>query len=210
MNSYSRQSNSGSRRPQSNVASSPDIPQPGDPNGQFSEYKGPAVYQKPSGKSNRKIMQNAISHCCLCGEVNKEAKKKCLEVCCVYMLRVAHSQQQQFYSVLVNIPQNKVNNRSSRKRYEICPDVTVKMPKRFHRHRSCLFEHISHFYAAMALWLRRWIPNPEVPCSKPLDDSKVDSAIHPSEVDKMSTRNLWEVVVKSKLPPQSDSKPGGS
>ena len=45
----------------------------------------------------------------------------------------------------------------------------------------------------MAKWLRRWIPNPGVPCSKPLGGSKVDSAFHPSEVDKMSTRNFWEL-----------------
>ena len=31
------------------------------------------------------------------------------------------------------------------------------------------------------------------PCSKPLGGSKVDSAFHPSEVDKMSTRNFWEL-----------------
>ena len=41
--------------------------------------------------------------------------------------------------------------------------------------------------------LRHWIPNPGIPCSKPLGDSKVDSAFHPSEVDKMSTRNFWEL-----------------
>ena len=35
--------------------------------------------------------------------------------------------------------------------------------------------------------------------------SKVDLAFHPSEVDKMSTRNFWELVVKSKLPPPSGS-----
>ena len=32
-----------------------------------------------------------------------------------------------------------------------------------------------------------------VPCSKPLGGSKIDSAFHPSEVDKMSTRNFWEL-----------------
>ena len=48
-------------------------------------------------------------------------------------------------------------------------------------------------YGAMAKWLRRWIPNPGVPCSKPLGGSKVDSAFHPSEVDKMITRNFWEL-----------------
>ena len=41
--------------------------------------------------------------------------------------------------------------------------------------------------------LGRWIPNPGVLCSKPLGGSKVDSAFHPSKVDKMSTRNFWEL-----------------
>ena len=48
----------------------------------------------------------------------------------------------------------------------------------------------------IAKWLRRWIPNPGVPCSKPLGGSKVDSAFHLSEVDKMSTRNFWELIGK--------------
>ena len=58
-------------------------------------------------------------------------------------------------------------------------------------------------HGAMAYWLRCWISNPGVPCSKPLGGSKVDSDFHLSEVDKMSTRNIWEFVVKSKLPPRS-------
>ena len=45
----------------------------------------------------------------------------------------------------------------------------------------------------MAKWLRCWILNPGVPCSKPLGVSKVDLAFHPSEVDKMSTMNFWEL-----------------
>ena len=45
------------------------------------KYKGPSAYQRPRGKSNRKMIQNSIMHCCLGGEVNKEAKIKCLEVC---------------------------------------------------------------------------------------------------------------------------------
>ena len=32
-----------------------------------------------------------------------------------------------------------------------------------------------------------------LPCSKPLGGSKVDSAFHPSNVDKMTTRNFWEL-----------------
>ena len=45
----------------------------------------------------------------------------------------------------------------------------------------------------MALWLRCLIPNPGVPGSKPLGGCKINSAVHPSEVDKISTRNLWEL-----------------
>ena len=48
-------------------------------------------------------------------------------------------------------------------------------------------------------WLRRWIPNPGVPCSKPLGGSKVNSAFHPSEVDKMSNMNFWELNSKKKI-----------
>ena len=55
------------------------------------------------------------------------------------------------------------------------------------------FKHVDfRFYGAMAWWLRRWIPNPGVPCSDQLGGSKVGSAFHPSKVDKMSTRNFWE------------------
>ena len=42
-------------------------------------------------------------------------------------------------------------------------------------------------------WLRCWISNIGVPCSKPMCGSEVDSVFHPSEVNKMSTRNLWEL-----------------
>ena len=31
------------------------------------------------------------------------------------------------------------------------------------------------------------------PISKPLGRSKVESPFHPSEVDKMSTKNFWEL-----------------
>ena len=43
------------------------------------------------------------------------------------------------------------------------------------------------------VWLRYWIPNPGVPWSKPLGGSEVDSTLHFSEVDKMSTKNVWEL-----------------
>ena len=45
-----------------------------------------------------------------------------------------------------------------------------------------------------------------VPGSKPLGDSKVNSAFHPSEVDQISTRTYWGLlVVKSTLSPCSGS-----
>ena len=43
------------------------------------------------------------------------------------------------------------------------------------------------------VWLRCWISNPGVPCSKPLGGFKVNLAFHPSDVDKMSARNIWEL-----------------
>ena len=45
----------------------------------------------------------------------------------------------------------------------------------------------------MAQWLRHWIPNPWVPSSKPLGGFKVNTAVYPFEVDKMSTRYFWEL-----------------
>ena len=48
--------------------------------------------------------------------------------------------------------------------------------------------------------------NTGVPCSKQLGGSKVDLAVHPSEVDKIRARNFWQIrVVKAKLPPRSGS-----
>ena len=49
------------------------------------------------------------------------------------------------------------------------------------------------FYGAMAYWLRCWTANAGVPYSKPMGGSKVDSAFHPSEVNKMSTKNFWDL-----------------
>ncbi|XP_033726512.1 LOW QUALITY PROTEIN: calmodulin-regulated spectrin-associated protein 1-like [Pecten maximus] len=44
-----------------------------------SDYAGPKLFVKPSSKSNRHIIINAISHCCLAGSVNSELKAKVLE-----------------------------------------------------------------------------------------------------------------------------------
>ena len=41
---------------------------------------GPKLFVKPSSKSNRHIIANAISHCCLAGTVNTDVKNKVLDV----------------------------------------------------------------------------------------------------------------------------------
>ena len=43
-----------------------------------------------------------------------------------------------------------------------------------------------------------YIPDPGVMCSKLLGGSKVDSAFHPFKVDKMSTRNFWQLSGKKR------------
>ncbi|CAD5118166.1 DgyrCDS6898 [Dimorphilus gyrociliatus] len=43
------------------------------------DYTGPKLFVKPSAKSNRSIIMNAISHCCLAGDVNSDKKQKVLE-----------------------------------------------------------------------------------------------------------------------------------
>ncbi|KAL8578425.1 hypothetical protein ACOMHN_014924 [Nucella lapillus] len=44
-----------------------------------SEYAGPKLFVKPSAKSNRHIIINALSYCCLAGIVNTDMKNKVLE-----------------------------------------------------------------------------------------------------------------------------------
>ncbi|XP_031431343.1 calmodulin-regulated spectrin-associated protein 2a isoform X3 [Clupea harengus] len=43
------------------------------------EYTGPKLYKEPSAKSNKHIIQNALSHCCMAGKVNEAQKNKILE-----------------------------------------------------------------------------------------------------------------------------------
>ncbi|KAK0055546.1 calmodulin-regulated spectrin-associated protein 1 [Biomphalaria pfeifferi] len=44
-----------------------------------SDYAGPKLFVKPSAKSNRHIIINALSHCCLAGSVNTDMKNKVLD-----------------------------------------------------------------------------------------------------------------------------------
>ncbi|CAI9571562.1 unnamed protein product, partial [Staurois parvus] len=43
------------------------------------EYSGPKLYKEPSSKSNKPIIHNAISHCCLAGKVNEAQKNQTLD-----------------------------------------------------------------------------------------------------------------------------------
>ena len=52
---------------------------------------GPKLYVKPSQKSNRSIIVNAISHCCLAGVVNRAVKDKVLEASWQFPLDIDES-----------------------------------------------------------------------------------------------------------------------
>lgn len=41
---------------------------------------GPKLYKEPSFKSNKFIIHNAITRCCLAGKVNEPQKNKIVEV----------------------------------------------------------------------------------------------------------------------------------
>ncbi|TRY86175.1 hypothetical protein DNTS_030221, partial [Danionella cerebrum] len=43
------------------------------------EYSGPKLFKEPSFKSNKFIIHNALSSCCLAGKVNESQKKKIME-----------------------------------------------------------------------------------------------------------------------------------
>ncbi|XP_058230621.1 calmodulin-regulated spectrin-associated protein 1-B isoform X2 [Hemibagrus wyckioides] len=45
----------------------------------MAEYTGPKLFKEPSAKSNKPIIHNAISHCCLAGKVNEPQKNAILE-----------------------------------------------------------------------------------------------------------------------------------
>ncbi|XP_041727498.2 calmodulin-regulated spectrin-associated protein 1-B-like isoform X1 [Coregonus clupeaformis] len=45
----------------------------------MAEYTGPKLFKEPSSKSNKPIIFNAISHCCLAGKVNEPQKNTLLE-----------------------------------------------------------------------------------------------------------------------------------
>ncbi|KAM3611517.1 uncharacterized protein V6R79_019955 [Siganus canaliculatus] len=45
----------------------------------MAEYTGPKLFKEPSAKSNKPIIHNAISHCCLAGKVNEPQKNQVLE-----------------------------------------------------------------------------------------------------------------------------------
>ncbi|XP_033828059.1 calmodulin-regulated spectrin-associated protein 1-B isoform X2 [Periophthalmus magnuspinnatus] len=44
----------------------------------MAEYTGPKLFKEPSAKSNKPIIHNAISHCCLAGKVNEPQKNQIL------------------------------------------------------------------------------------------------------------------------------------
>ncbi|KAK1886145.1 Calmodulin-regulated spectrin-associated protein 3 [Dissostichus eleginoides] len=83
----------GNRTPPKKAPSRPDSPlvcvtpsklvnQNGDKDSETSaapEYTGPKLFKEPSFKSNKFIIHNALSRCCLAGKVNETQKKKIVE-----------------------------------------------------------------------------------------------------------------------------------
>ena len=51
-----------------------------EPSSPFILHNGPECYVKPSAKSNRKIIRNALCHVCLAGDVNASTKLLALKV----------------------------------------------------------------------------------------------------------------------------------
>jgi len=49
---------------------------------------GPQCYVQPSIKSNKRIISNAISHICLAGAVNTDARQKVIQVCRLWQISV--------------------------------------------------------------------------------------------------------------------------
>lgn len=43
-------------------------------------FAGPKLFKEPSFKSNKFIIHNALSRCCLAGKVNETQKNKIVEV----------------------------------------------------------------------------------------------------------------------------------
>ena len=68
--------------------------------------------------------------------------------------------------------------------------VFFRMVEHYHMHEGHLSGDLSDKFIYFFIYFS-W--NNGVPCSKPMGGSKVDSAFHPPEVDKMSTRNFWEL-----------------
>lgn len=59
---------------------------------------GPKLFKEPSSKSNKPIIHNAISHCCLAGKVNEPHKNSILEASVKFLLfRIKGAYRLQFY-----------------------------------------------------------------------------------------------------------------
>ena len=83
-------------------------------------------------------------------------------------------------------------------------EIVQMVPNRAMHHKcKSVISVISLTHQAIAHFIGSRIPNPEVSCTKPLGGSLVDSALHLSEANKMSTRiheNLVEVILIRKNP----------
>lgn len=132
-----------------------DIPMP--------EYHGTAAYKDPKVKSNRKIIQNAICHCCLCGKINEENKLKCLQA--IFQSEATHfialfREGMKFRSIYEYLPETDTINRI----YGIGPKKLIpKMIQTFYKYCSGAKEfikmetkHISIQVDGIAIKMEAW------------------------------------------------------
>ncbi|XP_031567239.1 uncharacterized protein LOC116302157 isoform X2 [Actinia tenebrosa] len=102
----------------------------------FADFSGPQCYVKPSGKSNRKLIINAISHVCLSGTVNNESKERCLQAIAEsqgFNFMVLFKDGLKFRGLYMHNPENE----QSYKIYGIGPKViTSKMVECVYKYSS--------------------------------------------------------------------------
>ncbi|XP_060076436.1 calmodulin-regulated spectrin-associated protein 1-like [Ylistrum balloti] len=136
-----------------------------------SDYAGPRLFVKPSSKSNRHIIINAISHCCLAGSVNSEMKAKVLEEMAKsdakHFIILFRDHSCQYRSVYEYYPETE----DIYKIHGIGPkQITNKMIEKFYKYNSgskgfseiSSTKHISVSIDAVAIQSALWKPGKNV------------------------------------------------
>uniref|UniRef100_A0AAY4BVH9 CKK domain-containing protein n=1 Tax=Denticeps clupeoides TaxID=299321 RepID=A0AAY4BVH9_9TELE len=97
----------------------------------MAEYTGPKLFKEPSAKSNKPIIHNAISHCCLAGKVNEAQKNSILEELekCEsnHLMILFRDGGCQFRALYSYFPDTEEIQNSDRKQFTVIPAKTVSV-----------------------------------------------------------------------------------